>query len=102
MRESFAMIYQYRIAHINRNERWISLSSNSEYDCEDIEPFVFFLKKISGDVGGEIEDIGDLRYLIHNDGLGLIYQWDSCFGISVIYPDHATEKMVIKFLEKYI
>lgn len=95
------MQYQYKITHINRDERWISLSSNGDFDCEDTESFVFLLKKIKDSIGGKIEDIGDMRYLIHDDGFGLIYQWDGCFGISVIYPSGLTDEVVIKFLEKY-
>lgn len=95
------MKYQYRITHINREEHWISLSSSGEFDCEDTESFVFLIKKIKDSVEGEIEDIGDTRYLVHNDGFGLIYQWDGCFGISVVYPSGVTDKAVIKFLENY-
>lgn len=57
------MKYQYKITHINRDEHWISISSNV--------------------------------------GFGLIYQWDGCFGISVIYSRDMTEEPIINFLEQY-
>ncbi len=95
------MKYQYKITHISRDERWISISSNGEFDCEDPESFLILLKRIKDSIGGEIEDIGDTRYLIRNDGFGLIYQWDDCFGIYVIYPRNVTEKPIINFLEQY-
>lgn len=95
------MDYHYKISHINKDECWISLSSNDEFDHEDTDSFVFLLKRIRDDIDGKIESLGDTRYQIHNDGLGLIYQWDSCFGISVIYPSDISDKDVTDFLEKY-
>ncbi len=95
------MKYQYKITHINRDEHWISISSNGGFDCDDPESFLFLLKRIRDSIGGEVEDVGDMRYSIRNDGFGLIYQWDGCFGISVIYPRDMTEEPIINFLEQY-
>lgn len=96
------MKYQYRITHVNRAEHLIYISSDSGWDCEEPDSFVYLLQKIVGDVGGEIKDIGDLQYAIQNDGLGLIYQWDGCFGISVRYPAGVAEEMAIDFMKRYL
>ena len=55
----------------------------------------------SDEIDGKIESVGDTQYRIHGDGLGLMYQWDSCFGISVIYPENVTEEDAIEFLKQF-
>lgn len=38
-------------------------------------------------VHGKIRAISDsMQYKVDNDELGLIFQWDDCFGITVIVP----------------
>lgn len=39
-----------------------------------------------------------MRYIIPADGLGLNYQWDTLFGITVVYPQTAQVEAVIDFL----
>ena len=86
---------------MNKKERWITIVSDDNFDCEEPDSFVCLIKRIRDRVDGIIEDIGDTRYCIKGDGLGLIYQWDCCFGISVVYPKNISSDETIKFLEKY-
>ena len=95
------MEYRYEILHINRLENWITITSNDEFDFEEPDSFVYLLKKIREEINGKIESVGDMQYSINGDGLGLIYQWDSCFGISVIYPENVTEEDAIEFLKQF-
>lgn len=57
------------------------------------------VKKICSYVSGEVVDIGDDRYKIENDPCYLIYQWDSLFGITIIYPRCVAKDRVVEFLE---
>lgn len=95
------MEYRYEVLNINRLENWITLTSNDEFDFEEPDSFIYLLKKIRDEINGKIESVGDTQYNIHGDGLGLIYQWDSCFGISVIYPDTVTAEEAVDFLKSF-
>lgn len=95
------MEYRYEVLNINRLENWITLTSNDEFDFEEPDSFIYLLKKIRDEIDGKIESVGDTQYRIHGDGLGLMYQWDSCFGISVIYPENVTEEDAIEFLKQF-
>ena len=95
------MDYRYKILNINRFENWITITSNDDFDFEEPDSFIYLVKKIRDKVNGKIENVGDIQYMIHGDGLGLIYQWDSCFGISVIYPDDVPEDIVVDFLKSF-
>ncbi|MBQ4310448.1 MAG: hypothetical protein II773_02525, partial [Oscillospiraceae bacterium] len=45
------------------------------------------VKAYSNMVHGKITGSSELmRYKIDNDELGLIFQWDDCFGITVVVP----------------
>jgi len=46
------MNYKYRITNINKNEHWISLSSDGGFDCEEPDSFICLLKRIRDDIGG--------------------------------------------------
>lgn len=96
------MNYKYKITNINKNEHWISLSSDGGFDCEEPDSFICLLKRIRDDIGGSIEDIGEFSYRIYGDGIGLIYQWDSCFGISVMYPNEINDETAMNWIEKYL
>lgn len=48
---------------------------------------LLLLKAYRDMVHGKIRAISDLmQYKVDNDELGLIFQWDDCFGITVIVP----------------
>ena len=96
------MKYKYKILNVNDKERWINIRSDVDFDYEEPDSFVYFVKMIRGDVNGTAENIGYMRYSIKNDGYGFIYQWDSLFGITVIYPQGVTEKQAREFLGKYM
>lgn len=65
-------------------ERWIFIFC--DYPGEPDE-FVALLKAYRDMVHGKIREISDLtQYKVDNDELGLIFQWDDCFGITVIVP----------------
>ena len=92
------MEYTYSIRSIDKESRWIFLTSNDEWDLEEPDSFVFLLKKIRDRVQGHIVEIGEMCYGIPEDGLGLSYQWDTLFGISIVYPQTIQAEMVIDFL----
>ena len=92
------MEYTYSIRSVNKEDRWISLTSNNKWDLEEPDSFVFLLKKIRDRVQGHIVEIGEMCYGIPEDGLGLSYQWDTLFGISIVYPQTTPAEMVIDFL----
>ena len=96
------MNYNYKIIHVNHADRMIFLSSNDFFDLEEPDAFIHLLKCITNDVGGKIENIGECQYLISGDELGLIYQWDGCFGISIAYPSNTTFSAVVEFLSRFI
>lgn len=65
-------------------ERWIFIFS--DYPDEPDE-FVALVKAYSNMVHGKITEVSEsMQYKIDNDELGLIFQWDDCFGITVIAP----------------
>ena len=65
-------------------ERWIFIFC--DYPGEPDE-FVALLKAYRDMVHGKIRAISDsMQYKVDNDELGLIFQWDDCFGITVIVP----------------
>lgn len=92
--------YRYKITRINEKERWIFLYAD-KWDCEETDSFVYLVKKIQEDLHGNIIDKGMTNYSIDNDPLQLIFQWDSLFGITVIYPANVNKDTVVAFLEKY-
>lgn len=92
------MNYIYKITSIDEKERWIFLQAD-EWDVEEPDSFAYLLKKICSYVSGEVVDIGDDRYKIENDPCHLIYQWDSLFGITIIYPRCVAKDRVVEFLE---
>lgn len=96
------MDYKYKILQVNESERWITIISDDEFDMEETDAFIYFVKMIQKDVNGKIEDVGDIRYRIAGDGMGLVYQWDDLFGITVTYPENVTKVQAIKFLSKYM
>lgn len=66
-------------------ERWIFIISES---IDEPDEFVALVKAYSNMVQGKIAAISEsMQYKIDNDELGLIFQWDDCFGITVIVPE---------------
>ena len=66
-------------------ERWIFISGKDSVD----EPNEFnkLVKEYQSHLSGTIKVVSDkMQYAIDNDPLKLIFQWDSCFGITVVVP----------------
>ena len=69
-------------------ERWIFISSDNS---DDIDDFVILVKAYCDKLKGKIVEVSEsIQYRIDNDELGLIFQWDGCFGITVVVP-YSTE-----------
>jgi hypothetical protein len=92
--------YQYKILSINEKERWIYLQADI-WDDEEPDSFVYLLKKIRDGLNGKIIDKGMTTYQIDNDPCHLTYQWDTLFGITIVYPEEISSKEAIEFLSKY-
>ena len=74
----------YKVKHASR-ERWIFIDGEGSFDEPDA--FVQLLKAYQSEWLGEIIMVSqDILYRLENDPLKLIFQWDSCFGITVIVP----------------
>lgn len=91
------MDYNYKIISIDEKQRWIFLQAD-EWDLEEPDSFNLLIKMISNHVKGDIINMGDDKYRIKNDPYNLIYQWDSLFGITIIYPSNITSDRVVEFL----
>ena len=95
------MEFTYRILDINESARWITIVSNEGADLEEPEPFIELINRIKNHVNGKVVKIDELQYNVLGEELGLIYQWDSCIGITVIYPSDRKKEEVITFLKNY-
>lgn len=93
--------YKYKITRINEKERWIFLYAD-EWDIEETDSFVYLVKKIRDDLQGKVIDKGMTTYSIDNDPLQLVFQWDSLFGITVVYPSNVSKDEAVSFLNKYL
>ena len=40
-------------------------------------------------------------YQIDNDPCHLTYQWDTLFGITIVYPEEISSKEAVEFLSRY-
>ena len=68
-------------------ERWIFISQDY-FDFDEPDGFITLLKLYRDTLQGKITKVSDdMQYKIDNDELGLIFQWDSCFGITVIVSE---------------
>lgn len=73
-------------------ERYIFIRFD-DWDCEEPDSFIRFLKAYKEKLSGKIIPLSnEMQYKIDTDHLGLIFQWDGCFGMSVIVPDTADFK----------
>ena len=87
----------YKLASISK-ERWLSISGDDSWYFPD--EFFVLLKAYESQLNGTISEVSeDMQYIVSNDPLKLIFQWDSCFGITVIVPDETdmaiAEKTII-------
>ena len=92
------MRYSYRISSINESDRWVFISSNDD-DINDTDSFVFLIKTIASQAGAKVKEVGNFQYAFDGDPMKLTYQWDSLFGISVIYPSEVSAEQVRVYFE---
>ncbi|MBQ8536719.1 MAG: hypothetical protein IJ461_04870 [Clostridia bacterium] len=91
----------YTVRSVNPQERWIFIASDDDFEFEEPDAFVCLLKRIQKEVGGPVHEVGPGAWKLPEDGLGLRYQWDSLFGITVVYPPEASAQQVLDFLSYY-
>lgn len=66
-------------------ERWIFIFTD---DIDEPDEFIVLVKAYRDKLNGKIIEVSDMmQYKIDNDELGLIFQWDDCFGITVVVPE---------------
>ena len=71
------------------------------WDDEEPDSFVYLMKKIRDDLNGNIIDKGMTTYQIDNEPCHLTYQWDTLFGITIVYPEEISSKEAVEFLSRY-
>lgn len=89
---------EYKYELLDGHGSWLFIKEESSYDEPD--GFIHMMKKVKEHVDGEIIALGNDEYLIEGDEMGLIYQWDSCFGITIVCPNNRSRKKAIDFLVK--
>lgn len=97
--------YSYKITGISEESCWAMVACNEVDAREDdgAEVFANLLKRISVSINrghweGSFSQVGEQRYVIENDPLSLIYQYDTLFGIVIEYKKGTTKKTLLKFL----
>lgn len=71
--------------HPPDKDRWIFIFTD---DIDEPDEFIVLVKAYRDILNGKIIEVSDMmQYKIDNDELGLIFQWDDCFGITVVVPD---------------
>lgn len=79
-------------------ERWIFIFSD---DYDEPDDFTTLVKAYRDMVNGRIYQASELSdYKIENDKLGLTFQWDDCYGITVVVPDGTDINNAFEMLKK--
>ena len=74
----------FKIDNISK-ERWVYISAKDSFYEPDA--FIKFVKEYQSKIAGRIISIADqTQYSVENDPLRLVFQWDDCFGITVVVP----------------
>lgn len=92
---------KFEIGYIDEISKWIFIRNVKSTGIFE-EDFIYFMKELQHYLNGEIYEIGDTRYRISNDKLGLVYQWDDCFGIVVEYQNKSEKEDTVKLLNNVI
>ncbi len=66
------------------------------FDDEFIELLLEYKSMYSGEIK---EYSGNYQFIITNDPLKLVFQWDGCYGITVIIPDSIDIDLAVKALK---
>lgn len=93
---------KFQISTINEAERWIYITTGDSRDFQEPDSFIHFVKKATGRVNGKIAEVGLYQYRITGDKIDLIYQWDSCFGIVIIYPEDVGQANVLSYIQELL
>ncbi len=96
--EDNEMTFRFKISAISEKSRWIHIQDNS--DGDEYSSFVYLVKYLQGK--GKLLCVGEVQYRIEEDPFELVYQWDSCFGIVVIYKHKDDIDSVLSFLQRHI
>lgn len=92
------MTFRYKISCVSEQSRWIHIGDDySGYECDS---FVNLVRYIQGE--RNLICVGEVQYSIEEDPYELVYQWDSCFGIVVIYKNKDEKDDVLAFLQRHI
>ena len=96
-------MYTYKIVGVSEAEHWVHIACCETDSTEEYESFASLIKDIAqmwNDNAwlGKISAVGEMRYIVNNDPLALIYQWDSLFGIIFEYPADANPEEIKAFL----
>lgn len=92
------MAFRYEIYIVSEKSKWIHISDS--WGSYEREPFDFLVKYIQGE--RKLYSVGEDQYRIEKDPYKLIYQWDSCFGIVIIYKDEDDRETVLSFIQEKI
>lgn len=66
----------------------------------DIYSFILFLNTYRDSISGKILKYSEYtQYIVDNDELGLIFQWDDLFGNTVVIPENTDLKKTINKLQ---
>lgn len=93
---------KFQISSINETEHWIYITTSDSWDLEEPDAFIHLVKKAAGRVNGKIMEAGPCQYRITGDKIDLIYQWDSCFGIVIIYPENVEQANVLSYIQEFL
>ncbi len=96
-------MYTYKITYVSKTDKWIFINCKEEDSMLESEPFVELVKSIAkkwndNEWQGNISSVGDVRYMVRNDPIDLIYQWDDLFGIVFEYKNRTSLDDVKSFL----
>ena len=74
-----------------------------EYAMEEPDSFVALVKSVQSELDGKIVKVPneDMQYMIDNDPMKLVFQWDSCFGNVVIVQDGTCRDSAVTLLERH-
>ena len=90
----------YHLSKLSRSgkETWIFIHCD-EWDFEEPDSFILFLNTYRDSISGKTLKYSKYtQYIVNNDELGLIFQWDDLVGNTVVIPENtdlqeATQKL---------
>ena len=94
----------YSIGLISENQRWIFILFNGVNEVDDYTPFAELVKTVAansnkGEWQGKIVPAGTTRFLVKNERIPLVYQFDGLFGTVIEYPEDVSLSEVLAHLK---